>query len=360
MFFRGWFARWWNQPDQFETMTALLTQRGLLHSAQLLLAVTAAFAGVAPFIVVATSGRSSTPGVVASVVAAGFVFLSMGSFARRWPTRRQSVLLSTGGAVVITAWSMAQSDATLQCLVCAVMTIAGGYMAVFHTTRLMFLVFVLSGATATEAAIRLSHQADVTTAAASFSVLWLVNLAIPLGARGLSRAMTVYAFDSLHDPLTGLLNRRGIRHQFKSKINDVFVAGHTHLTVLLIDLDNFKAVNDTYGHPHGDELLLAVARLLRQTCPAHAAICRAGGEEFLIAYSSTDPGVPEIAPELCRAIAELPLAVTASIGSTTVASTGRGTHDSLDMLISTADAAMYVAKRHGGNQTHHILCQALR
>jgi GGDEF domain-containing protein len=91
---------------------------------------------------------------------------------------------------------------------------------------------------------------------------------------------------------------------------------------------------------------------LRRHSPSSAAICRAGGEEFLVAVTAPPGGSEELATQLCRAVAELPH-VTASIGisSKTLDSIRhRDSESVIDELIVTADAAMYVAKRSGGNR----------
>jgi diguanylate cyclase len=124
----------------------------------------------------------------------------------------------------------------------------------------------------------------------------------------------------------------------------------------MVDLDNFKWVNDTHGHAVGDSALVAVADLLRQCLPSHAAICRAGGEEFLITLTSSAPDAAPVATRLCTAIAELSFQVTASIGAAVSELhrfSGPNGAGRLEGLIATADAAMYAAKRNGGNQAQH-------
>jgi diguanylate cyclase len=125
----------------------------------------------------------------------------------------------------------------------------------------------------------------------------------------------------------------------------------------MVDLDDFKRVNDTHGHPAGDRALTAVADLLRRHAPPSATICRAGGEEFLIAVlsGSCTEGATMATP-LCTAIAALPHGVTASIGSTCATVGGlrrRAAPQVIGELIAAADTAMYAAKRNGGNQVQY-------
>ena len=125
----------------------------------------------------------------------------------------------------------------------------------------------------------------------------------------------------------------------------------------MIDVDDFKAYNDTYGHLSGDEVLKSVATVIGQCArrPADVA-ARYGGEEFVLVLPATDmAGAMWVAEQLCsnvRALAipsAVPAAacVTVSIGCAT-ASPGQG--DSLHQLLGAADAALYEAKRAGKNR----------
>ncbi|PRC43652.1 GGDEF domain-containing protein, partial [Mycobacterium sp. ITM-2017-0098] len=157
------------------------------------------------------------------------------------------------------------------------------------------------------------------------------------------------------DPLTALLNRRAFRRQTLAMIARRS-REDGYLLVALIDLDDFKSLNDTYGHIEGDRALVSVADALRATATPSAVIGRSGGEEFVIVdVTSSDDAVHRYR-EVCAAIAGLQARVTASVG-TAIAPLdvlSRYSHDDLvDHLIAAADTAMYRAKRNGGNQCHH-------
>lgn len=129
-----------------------------------------------------------------------------------------------------------------------------------------------------------------------------------------------------------------------------------HLVVLLIDLDNFKAINDEHGHPAGDRALVEVSQVLRFVLDNQTVATRSGGEEFLLAGVSAMCNAESLATQMCRDIAALPAGVTASIGTACARlddTTPREHQPLLEALIATADAAMYRAKRLGGNQCHH-------
>ncbi len=160
------------------------------------------------------------------------------------------------------------------------------------------------------------------------------------------------------DELTGLFNHRRFQEVMTAEVERARRYGH-ELGLIMLDIDNFKAVNDTYGHLQGDQVLREVARVLRQSSrepidePA-----RYGGEEMAVALPQTDlEGAYQFAERVRRRIEalELPLLdregtlrVTASFG---VASLAAADATDKDALVAAADGALYVAKRSGKNRT---------
>ena len=123
----------------------------------------------------------------------------------------------------------------------------------------------------------------------------------------------------------------------------------------MIDLDCFNQLNDNYGHSTGDDALVSVARALGDSTDDTAVICRSGGEEFVIADVWHPDEVGRRAQQLCEVIAALPFGITASVGTAGIHAAYR-TVDRVELLadlIAAADAAMYVAKRRGGNRADH-------
>lgn len=156
------------------------------------------------------------------------------------------------------------------------------------------------------------------------------------------------------DALTGLWNRRAILEILHTELNRS-EREHTHVGVVLCDLDHFKRVNDTYGHAVGDAVLQEAARRMNDSVRAYDAVGRYGGEEFLMVL----PGCKEDdaahqADRLRVSLATRPvvvsggdLMVTASFGSTSWLSTTRA---SIEAIIGVADEALYQAKRQGRNR----------
>jgi diguanylate cyclase (GGDEF)-like protein len=159
---------------------------------------------------------------------------------------------------------------------------------------------------------------------------------------------------STRDPLTGACNRRFFDERLAAEI--AFAVRHrTPLSLLMIDLDHFKRINDTHGHPAGDRVLVAVADALLRQVRAEDLAARWGGEEFAVLVRDlAEPGGVELAERIRRTIEGLSIphgdgriAVTVSIG------VGGGAGDSSltrDGLVAAADRFLYGAKRAGRNR----------
>lgn len=150
-----------------------------------------------------------------------------------------------------------------------------------------------------------------------------------------------------HDSLTGLANRAGLYESIDARLAEDLPAP---FSVLFVDLDRFKEINDSLGHQVGDELLRTVARRLEQRVPAGTLVARPGGDEFVLVVSGPRACADELALALCSELGQ-PVELsgrTALVG----ASIGMAHHpehgsNSLD-LMRRADMAMYSAKARGG------------
>jgi diguanylate cyclase (GGDEF)-like protein/PAS domain S-box-containing protein len=158
-----------------------------------------------------------------------------------------------------------------------------------------------------------------------------------------------------HDPLTGLLNRRGFDRELDAHIARTRRYGATG-ALLMFDLDNFKAHNDTHGHSAGDELLVALADGLRNRLRTTDVLGRLGGDEFVVllpdaSRSRADLVTNSLVEHIQRIGEEAPTAVaagvTASAGFVCFEIAGPLTPEA---AMKCADAAMYTAKRKGRNQ----------
>lgn len=154
--------------------------------------------------------------------------------------------------------------------------------------------------------------------------------------------------ESEEDPLTGLANRRKFTKTALELLENNDKKNTT--TLILIDLDHFKRVNDTWGHPTGDLVLVEVAKVLRDCAPEQALATRIGGEEFAVIYQAEQPEeIQALLTSMQDRIRELviqtedgqSIKVTASFGVSSAI------NDTLDILLSDADKALYKAKSKG-------------
>jgi diguanylate cyclase (GGDEF)-like protein len=158
---------------------------------------------------------------------------------------------------------------------------------------------------------------------------------------------------SLTDSLTGIANRRSFDRTLEVEWRRA-VRRKTPLSLLMIDVDHFKALNDHYGHPYGDACLIAIAHALQTAVPRTAdLLARYGGEEFAVILSATDQrGADTVARRMQEFVRALHLKNETPIGQFVTISIGAATYDfphdgDSAGLIKAADGALYQAKRNG-------------
>ena len=162
---------------------------------------------------------------------------------------------------------------------------------------------------------------------------------------------------AITDGLTGVYNHRYFVDQIHERFR-VAKAQSNPLSLLMIDIDHFKAFNDNHGHMEGDLVLRRIAHILESSCRSGDIVARYGGEEFAIILSETDSNQAGMVAERIRKLVEdsrTPAGsedqrVTISIG---VGSTGNGV-EAVDHLISSADKALYQAKDAGRNRVERF------
>jgi diguanylate cyclase (GGDEF)-like protein len=173
-----------------------------------------------------------------------------------------------------------------------------------------------------------------------------------------STRLAVTQREATTDEMTGLYNYRFLVGYLDQQVN-VAERASSPLSVLMLDLDHFKAINDSHGHPAGDRVLRQFASLTLETIRKSDLAARYGGEEFVVVMANTGRGDAEVVADKIRAAVEAmvvrlddgsEVGLTVSIGGVTFPEGTRGARNLLDL----ADRALYAAKRYGRNRVEFL------
>lgn len=176
--------------------------------------------------------------------------------------------------------------------------------------------------------------------------VWIWAIAgAPLAVRKVWLGISATAQLANRDPLTGLLNRGGLAHAYTDLTSTVSAA----TMVIVVDIDNFKTINDRYGHAVGDAVIIETAHHLAHHFGPGTAVARTGGEEFTIIATGTHPQLTALVLATpTRTFGIHGPAVTMSVGAA-FCDFRSARHVMLHQAMGAADHAMYTAKRGGGN-----------
>ena len=273
----------------------------------------------------AGSGRQVVAGLAVCAIVSGGVALRWG---RRW--KRSFFHLPLAAAMALIGTGVLASPDAATAVVLAALTsfvVIDAFFFFSFPVASVHLVLWLGVATAALVAHR-----DVSLPTA----LGLDAMLVALGT--VTRGLVIRASGASRDPLTGLRNRRGLDDALHELLAELPRTGE-RLSAALLDLDHFKAINDTQGHDAGDAVLREVADVWRHALPPRAVLARHGGDEFALLL----PGVPGSAGlELVRRLCGLHPDIRLSVG---VAEHVVG--DSAAQLMRRADQALYAAKAAG-------------
>lgn len=173
-----------------------------------------------------------------------------------------------------------------------------------------------------------------------------------------STRLAVTQREATTDEMTGLYNYRFLVGYLDQQVN-VAERASSPLSVLMLDLDHFKAVNDSHGHPAGDRLLRQFASLMVETIRKSDLAARYGGEEFVVVMANTSRDDAEVVADKIRSVVEdmvvelddgAKVRITVSIGGVTFPEGSKGARNLLDL----ADRALYAAKRNGRNRVEFL------
>jgi diguanylate cyclase (GGDEF)-like protein len=225
------------------------------------------------------------------------------------------------------------------------------YTAYFFRVRVAFANVALIGVVYTPIAITsLGYARGLTPSAYLLGTSVVTVLIVASLRRQLNALLAASLLDARTDRLTGLTNRRGWDEDLNREVAEQRGTGG-HLSLLMIDLDHFKLLNDSYGHAAGDEALAKVATELRDGARQSDVLARLGGEEFgLLLPGCATAEATRVAEDLRSGLEEAsrswPTPVTVSIGVASVPEHAA----SAETLLHAADLALYAAKRAGRNR----------
>jgi diguanylate cyclase (GGDEF)-like protein len=258
------------------------------------------------------------------------------------------LLFSLAGVGMITALNLVTHDASAgaQVALCAPVMLAGSQL------RPVGALITLAAAVGAEAICVLTleqlHSA-ITDLAYVSSTLITITLLLVAASRRQHRLVVRLQEQAAVDPLTGLVTRRVLDDATAVALSSA--SSHEGTAMLLIDVDHFKTVNDTHGHPVGDDALTHVARILRPTFARDAVISRIGGDEFAVLLAGCDLATATAqAVELTRAVRDQPLQLpTSELRLSVSVGIGFASRNGLDLrqLYAAADASLYRAKQTG-------------
>lgn len=360
-------GEWWREPVDYSTYVQYFAKRSMAGAIRVMIG---AGIGLISIITVAVLlpavDPASTPSkVVVIAFAALNTFWAVFWCFRPWPTRRQSRAFIVSSDISIAAVGLTGSSWLLGLFALNCFALISVYLMFFDGPKALTLHTALILLT-TVAFIALASVDGAVGGAFAGRILGAVIpvIATPLGIQFGIRTLRNDANESSIDPLTGLLNRRGLNLHFSDLLGPEEVASDDSVTVIVVDLDRFKDINDTYGHAAGDRVLVRCARLITATTGRRSLIARVGGEEFVIVEIATPSRGRKTAEAIRHAIAAssgppeiTAREITASVGVASAAhahflASNERPQLLLDAVIARADQAMFHAKRNGGNAIH--------
>ncbi|QIS04693.1 diguanylate cyclase [Nocardia brasiliensis] len=342
---------WWRERVDYRWLVETFASHSALAALKLMVGTAGLVMMAITLLALASrAGQSGPIGVTQAVAVSVLAGLwTVRWWLLPWPSERESLVWVAAIDVGITANNILVQDRLLGALGIVLLATTGGYVTIFHGPRILawHLGWSLLSIVLLAVLLVLGMPGGDTHATGDPALAVGVVLA-NIAVTGVVLPVVQFChwllrLDALSDPLTRLLNRRGLDSRLAQYTN---ARRKDPIYVVIIDLDRFKSVNDTAGHSLGDEVLVRTADCLRAAVPPDAVIARTGGDEFVVVGKLGEQAVGELAERVRRAIAALPIPITASIG--TAVSVCRAAATVRD-LFRHADSAMYRAKQLGGN-----------
>lgn len=352
-------GKWWHEPVDYPGQVQYFARRSLASAIRVLIgAGIGLMALISIAVLLPVIGQDSTASRVAVTLFATLTTVwSIVWCSRTWPSRRVSRAFIVSADVGITVVALLGSSWPTGLFALNCFALISVYLMFFDGAKALTLhsALILATTAAFTAQVPAGDSLSRTSLTATVLGAVLPTIATPLGIQFGIWTLRNDANESVTDPLTGLLNRRGLHLHFASMLSANRTSSAA-LIVVVVDLDRFKDINDKFGHPTGDKVLIHCARRISETVGQSALVARIGGEEFVVVQHvdrHRDDQLPERIRLAIAAPGETP-SVTASLGVTDVAYRQFAAPDSdhvrlLDDILARADVAMFDAKHVGGN-----------
>ena len=349
--------------DHYYWLTAFLAARGAQTTTCRVVAAMIISAGTIPlFMTASPSGPSGVFGRIVAIVGAVCALVMATVWLRnRWPTRLASELCVVTGSIYIAAASLIETDPVVGFLGATAFAILGGFVALFHSMRLLMFMWSIGAVTVAVLAVRVAAT-DVALAITGAVLIALINVFGVFACRTLLRSITAdVQLDDL-EPLTSLLTADAFAEKAATLMSSRDRGGDRYLLVAVVNLDSFSLLRDMAGVAAANRARVAVGQRLRETVRQVALIAHVADDEYLIADVLTTDDPSPLVERVRATIATTPSRLTASIGVVSTALSplaGHPPYDVLDEVLSVATAAMQEARRAGGNQARTVLSPAL-
>jgi diguanylate cyclase (GGDEF)-like protein len=300
-------------------------------------------------------------GPVAIGVAACCLVMAVVWLRNRWPSRIASELCVVTGALCIAAASLVQNDPLVGLLGSTAFAVLGGFVALFHSMRLLMFLWMVATVTVLVLGARLAAT-DAVLALCAVVLVVGVNVFGVFACRTLLRSMNTEGLLEDVEPLTSLLTRDAFAEKVATLMSSRARGDDRYLAVAVVNLDSFSLLQDMAGVVAANRVRVAVGQQLRETVRRVAVLAHVDDAEFFIADILTSDDPSPFVERVRATVATSPNRLTASIG---VVSTplsplaGHPPYDVLDELLSIADTAMRQARREGGNRVKQVLSPSL-
>lgn len=347
-------AAWWRLPDRYDWLVQLIEDSGYGRFTRFGVAGACAAIGAWPILMAFSPQGVSGPMVRVVTIVCGVVGLlfSCWWFAE-WPTYRQSkfIVITLNASVAVVSMIYILSNKPVTGTLAFALT--ASYVACVHTLPHLTVVLTLATVPIVTRMVIEASAGDLPDGLADGALRLASVLVVPMTLRILVQLLSDAAVVSDTDPLTGLANRRGLVRAVGQLIGPASAAERAQVQMTMIDIDDFKTINDTHGHATGDHVLVALGQMMSTASPDRSIVARIGGEEFVIVTVGEIDDAVRLAEHLRSQFPGAPAHFTASIGIAGVALAPQTSTDTIGLtehLLDAADHAMYTAKRAGGDR----------